>query len=291
MKNILIYILLFGGCSRLNAQTKKEKIIMLSATIDSLSNVVAIERNNYFMNQEIKNNIIEKCKSEINKKNDSLIILNKELEVYSAKIDFLVNELTRMNELIQRMKESRDSIKQNSQNIDKLIWEFPENMTWNVVEFNLKLPFPKSKYNVFTGSSDAKKMFISKDQKILITFDYNHTDWTDYSYNDGQVLFGKRQDAIKYFSKNLQNVEISENEGFIIKGKNTSNQSITIKGIYNELYSMQGRDEGEPTWLWSNTLIIKITAEEDANDHDYEQISHILIDSFSEKSIFYKYDY
>lgn len=118
MKNILICIL-FCGFSQLNAQTKKERIIMLSATIDSLSNVLATERNAYSINQKENNNLLERYKSEIKLKNDSLKIIRMELEGNHVKMDFLINEISRLNELNREIMFLKDSLNKIATEISK----------------------------------------------------------------------------------------------------------------------------------------------------------------------------
>jgi hypothetical protein len=218
----------------------------------------------------------------LNTRIDERDIEGKLLKESNSEKDKVIQRKTdEINGLRQTIKVLRDSNKNTSQIIDTLVWEFPDNITWDQVEFNLKLPLPLSKFNAPAGN-----LLISRDKKILISYDYNYTHAFDQ--DEGYPFFYKEQDAINYYSKDLDDLEITENEGFIIKGKNDSNQLIIIKGIYDEFASMQGRDEGEPTWLWSNTLIIKITADQNVID-EFNQISRLLINNFSTQSIVYKY--
>ena len=103
-------------------------------------------------------------------------------------------------------------------------------------------------------------------------------------------LFYKEQDAINFYSKDLYDIELSyKNEGFIIRGRDATNQLIMIKGLYSYLVSMQGRDKGEPTWLWSNTLIVKVTANQ-KDKEEFKYISDMVINNFTTKSIINKFE-
>lgn len=284
MKNIIIIFSIFSSIISY-AQSKKEQIETLKLNIDSLNNVLKSERN--FSNQNILN-----LNSKISSLEDQIKLLNSKIdereiegklfkESISKKDKEIQIKTDDINGLRQTIKELRDSIKNTSQIIDTLLWVIPDNITWGALEFNLKLAIPISKFNAPKGN-----LLISRDNKILISYDYNYTHAFDE--NEGKRVFYKEQDAKKFYSKDLHDIEITENEGFIIKGKNASNQLIIIKGIYDELVSMRGRDEGEPTWLWSNTLIIKITADQMDKD-EFNYISSLLINNFSTQSIVHKY--
>ena len=284
MKNIIIIFSIFSSIISY-AQSKKEQIETLKLNIDSLNNVLKSERN--FSNQNILN-----LNSKISSLEDQIKLLNSKIdereiegklfkESISKKDKEIQIKTDDVNGLRQTIKELRDSIKNTSQIIDTLLWVIPDNITWGQQEFNLKLAIPISKFNTPKGN-----LLISRDNKILISYDYNYTHAFDE--DAGNRFFYKEQDAKNYYSKDLHDIEITENEGFIIKGKNVSNQLIIIKGIYDELVSMQGRDEGEPTWLWSNTFIINITADQMDKD-EFNYISSLLINNFSTQSIAYKY--
>lgn len=284
MKSIIIILSIFSYIISY-AQSKKEQIEAFNLRVDSLNNVLTSERN--ISNQNILN-----LNAKISSLENQIKILNiriderdnegKLLKENNSEKDKVIQRKTdEINGLRQTIRALKDSIKNTSQIIDTLVWEFPDNITWDQVEFNLKLPLPLSKFNAPAGN-----LLISRDKKILISFDYNSTHAFDQV--EGYPFFYEEQDAINYYSKDLDNLEITENEGFIIKGKNTSNQLTLIKGIYDEFATMQGRDEGEPTWLWSNTLIIKVTADQ-TDEEEFNYISNLLINNFTPKSIIHKY--
>lgn len=267
------------------AQSKKEQLISLKLSFDSLNNVLISERNISKQNSINFNSKISLLEDQITILNKSLDEKVKEGKLLKESFSEKDREIQRKNdeiiELRQKIKDVRDSINSISQIIDTIVWEIPDSLFWGAAEFNLNLLLPIYKFNSPKGNS-----LVSRDNKILISYDYNYTHWSD-EY-EGKPLFYKIKDAINYYARDLNDIQIIENEGFTIKGKNSSNQLIVIKGIYDELVSMQGRDEGEPSWLSSNTLIIKITANQ-VDVEEFNYISDLIINNFSSKSIVYKY--
>jgi hypothetical protein len=292
MKNTILFYLLLNTCF-LIAQSKKEQIETLKFRIDSLNTMITVERNS--SNQNILN-----LNANISSLENHTKILNTEIEETKLEVKMLRESNSKKdmeiqikaNEIIgllQTVRELKDSIKNTSQRIDTLIWEIPD-ITWNQIEFNIKLCLPVSKFYAPKGN-----LLVSRDSKIKICYDYNYTVWLDE--DEGIPLFYSKKDAINYYSKNLQDLELtnekiegtlSNNDGFVIRGKNAANQLTLIKGIYDELESMQGREEGEPNWLWSNTLIIKVTADQ-TDEEEFNYISNLLINNFTPKSIIHKY--
>jgi hypothetical protein len=285
---IFLYLTLLLLFSTSFSQTKKEQIEILTNRMDSLNRVLDSERISN-QNKIIElNSAVTKLESQIAALSGNLTTLNKELQdskdlILKKQKEIVENqiEISRLQSELKRKSDSLDLIRDismelESQKIDTLFWEM-NNLTWNQVEFKLKLVLPFNKFE-----KPERNLLISKDRKIKITTDYNYTDWFDQE--EGIPLFYNDQDAIDYYSKDLINLEIYENKGFVIKGKNTQNELVVIKGIYNEEISMQGRDEGEPKWLWSNTIILKATVN-DMYIQEYNLISDFLIDYFSDDSI------
>ena len=309
------YIILFLGwyfflpVKGLLAQTKKEQIETLIFQKDSLVIVLENERqeggdriklmearNSIQMDSLVKVLIEEQQKgyekirqleTKISKAYSEITLTKKELIQAKEELKFLEIELQKRNDsifaLINRVKELEDiSIGPNS-NLDTIIWEMTD--LWGQVEFNLKLLLPAAQFDPPFG-----RFLISGDRKIRINYDYNNTTWLDAIDSEGvSPLFFKIEDAVEHYSKGLKDLEVTIGEGFFIKGKNDSNELISIKGIYTELASLQGREEGEPTWLWSNTLVLKALVNQ--KDHvEYKAISDWLNLNFNENSVVYKFD-
>jgi len=287
MKKAFLLAFFFISASSFS-QSKKEQIEILTNRVDSLNRVVGEERSSN-QNKIIEiNSIVTKLEGQIAALSGNLTTLNKELQdskdvILKKQKEIVENqiEISRLQSALKIKSDSLDLIRDismelESQKVDTLFWEM-DNLTWNQVEFKLKLVLPFNKFEKPEGN-----LLFSKDRKIKITTDYNYTDWFDQE--EGIPLFYNDQDAIDYYSKDLINLEIYENMGFVIKGKNTQNELVIIKGIYNEEISMQGRDEGEPNWLWSNTIILKATVN-DMHIQEYNLISDFLIDYFSDDSI------
>jgi hypothetical protein len=90
-----ILIILFFGLGHLQAQTKKEQIIMLNKTIDSLNNILVVERNNYSLNQKESQKLIDSHKKDIEIKNALIKNLDNRLEISNQKADSIVNVLSK----------------------------------------------------------------------------------------------------------------------------------------------------------------------------------------------------
>jgi len=285
---IILHLTFTVTCFMTYSQSKKEQIEILANRVDSLNRVVGEERS---LNQNKINELnstVTKLEGQIAALSSNLTKLNQELQdskdvILKKQKEIVENqiEISRLQSALKIKSDSLDLIRDismelESQKVDTLFWEM-DNLTWNQVEFKLKLVLPFNKFEKPEGN-----LLFSKDRKIKITTDYNYTDWFDQE--EGIPLFYNDQDAIDYYSKDLINLEIYENMGFVIKGKNTQNELVIIKGIYNEEISMQGRDEGEPNWLWSNTIILKATVN-DMHIQEYNLISDFLIDYFSDDSI------
>lgn len=281
MKKIASIFILISIFNLGYSQTKKEKIQILTFQIDSLTQVVKLKMINLkkkdsviweLENQiQLLNTIIEKRKLDENSLKES--IYKKDIELQKKN-----NEILHLDQVIFNL---RDSINNSNQKVDSILWEIP-NFTWFSIESSLKLFIPAFKF-----TSPIGKLLISNDQKIIISYDYNFTHWLDDA--NEHPLFYKEKDAINYFSKDLYDIELSyKNEGFVIRGRDATNQLIMIKGLYIDFASMQGRDKGEPLWLWSNTLIVKVTANQKDKD-EFKYISDLVINNFTTKSIISKY--
>ena len=281
MKKIVSTFILISVYNLGYSQTKKEKIQILTFQIDSLTQVIKSKMINLknkdtviweLENQiQLLNTIIEKRKLDENSLKEN--IYKKDIELQKKN-----NEILHLDQVIFNL---RDSINNSNQKVDSIFWEIP-NFTWNSMESSLKLFIPAFKF-----TSPIGKLLISNDQKIIISYDYNFTHWADDA--NEHPLFYKEKDAINYYSKDLYDIELSDkNEGFVIRGRDATNQLIMIKGLYTYLVSMQGRDKGEPTWLWSNTLTVKVTANQKDKD-EFKYISDLVINNFTTKSIISKY--
>lgn len=309
MKIISLIFLILLLCHSSFSQSKKEQIEILIYQKDSLVKVLAKERQQ-------NTDQVKQLETKISSQRDSMFIVLKqeqqknnekvlelELKISNAKSDMALikNELNQVKkekgllevelqkredlifELKERIKELEDFSRNSNPQLDTIIWEMTD-MTWNQIEFNLKLMKPASQFDQPFG-----RFLISGDKKIKINYDYNRT----YQFDNMDPalegpLFFKIEDAVEYYSKGLKDLEVTIGEGFFIKGKNASNELISIKGIYTEFVSMQGRVGGDPSWLWSNTLVLKATV--DQKDFvEYMAISDWLKRNFNENSISYKY--
>jgi hypothetical protein len=271
----------------------KNQIKILNTTLDkSKLEKEILKESNFEKDQEIKKKMIDIHIKDtmIWDLENQIKILNTTLEKRKLEEKILKESNFKKDQEIQKKNDSiidfhqeirslRDSIQNSIQKIDTLLWEIPD-LYWEQIESNLKLILPASNFTNPKGN-----ILISNDKKIKISYDYNNTNWSDQE--DVNPLFYNEKDAINYYSKDLHDIELSYNEGFIIIGKNTTNQLLIIKGLYTEFVSMQGRVEGDPMWLWSNTLAIKATVNQ-KDKEEFNYISNLLINNFSTKSIISK---
>jgi len=254
---------------------------MISSQRDSLTHVLKEEQRRGEEKVRQLETKIFNAKSDMALINNELIRAKKELEFIEIELQKRDNSIF---ELKNKVKELEDLTTGSNTKLDTIIWEMTD-MTWNQIEFNLKLLRPAFQFDPPSG-----RFLLSKDRKIRINYDYNRTYQFDNMDPDLEgPLFFKIEDAVEYYSKGLKDLEVKIGEGFFIKGKNASNELIFIKGIYSEFVSMQGRVEGEPTWLWSNTLVLKATVNQ-KDLVEYLAISDWLNRNFNENSVRYKFD-
>ncbi len=296
-------------CQSAFSQSKKEQIGILIYQKDSLGRVLEKERKEsgeriillegmissqrdsmiHILKEEQQrgNENVKQLETKISNSKSDMALIKNELTQAKKELEFIEIELQKRNdsifELLNRVKELEDLSSVSNPKLDTIIWEMTD--LWGQVEFNLKLFLPAAQFDPPSG-----RFLFSRDKKIRINFDYNQTHQFDYM--DPVIkrpLFSKIEDAVEFYSKGLKDLEVSIGDGFFIKGKNASNELISIKGIYTELASMQGREEGEPTWLWSNTLVLKATVNQ-KDLVEYIAISDWLNRNFNENSISYKFE-
>jgi hypothetical protein len=92
-----------------------------------------------------------------------------------------------------------------------------------------------------------------------ITFISNATFWSDENVQNGTEDLYTKADLIKKFKKKVANPYVVDKDNwFVISGVNYNNKILYSKGFYEAFSSMQGRDEGEPMWLWSKYGLLEI---------------------------------
>jgi hypothetical protein len=299
MKCLFVFLTLTFALNSFS-QSKKEQIVMLNFRLDSA-------QREYVKDTAQLGRVVKKLEKEIlvlkNKNDAAQEQIKKKSQGIRDKTETIItlnaSNLELMQERKQLQKEInilRDSLKRNLQKVDTINLKIKD-LYWNQVEFDLNLILPINifdanslvdndppnhnwrKYAGFTGYS-----LVSRDNKVKIEVFYNYTHWSDYQ-DRGTELFYKQQDVVDYFTQGLNDVSVSLNDGFSIKGKNNRNKFIFIRGLYGELSSMQGRDEGEPMWLWSNTIMLKVTAEE-TESLNFNYIADLLHYNFNYNSIY-----
>ena len=75
---------------------------------------------------------------------------------------------------------------------------------------------------------------------------------------DENGIFNKQDLINKYKSEIKTTYLLDKKDWFVLSGNDSKNNIIYLKGFYEELISMQGREHGEPSWLWSKAGILEI---------------------------------
>ncbi len=96
---------------------------------------------------------------------------------------------------------------------------------------------------------------------------------------DEQGIFSKKDLIRNYKSKIKTTYFLDKNDWFVLSGTDSENRIIYVKGFYEELVSMQGQDEGEPSWLWSKSGILEIRYTE-KHKKEFDKLIPIIIKSF-----------
>lgn len=120
-------------------------------------------------------------------------------------------------------------------------------------------------------------VFMSQLLKATIKFTAFRFDQFDQF--DQQGKYSKSSFINKYKNTINTSYELDKNDWFILSGLNTNNEIVYMKGFYEELESMQGRNYGEPTWLWSKVGVIEIYYPEDSKE-EFDKLIPLIIKSF-----------
>lgn len=164
-----------------------------------------------------------------------------------------------------------DSKKASNQ---KLIENSQQNINYDIIEefigkeglYSFKAP-----KGLFKKSGDV---FISEQLQAKIIFTSNYTDRFD------EKGFFSKKDLIKKYKNRIKSTYfLDKNDWFVLSGINKENSIVYLKGFYDELSSMQGRDMGEPSWLWSKSGVLEIQYTYE-NKEEFDHIIPIIMKSF-----------
>ena len=130
----------------------------------------------------------------------------------------------------------------------------------------------KAPEGLFKRSSEDE--FTSEILQAKIRF----TKFQTYQF-DEKGIFSKN-DLIRKFKKKIKtSYFLDKNDWFILSGTDKKSNIIYLKGYYEELVSMQGRDEGAPSWVWSKSGILEINYTE-KNKKEFDNLIPIIFNSF-----------
>ncbi len=150
-----------------------------------------------------------------------------------------------------------------------------EKINYNIIEEFIgqdglyKFKAPKGLFKRTSGDK-----FTSELLQVNIRFTLIQTDWFDE-----QGIFSKKDLISKYKRKIKTSYFFDKNDWFVLSGNDAESNIIYLKGFYGEFRSMQGRDEGEPSWLWSKSGILEIQYTE-KNKEELDKLIPLIIKSF-----------
>lgn len=74
-----------------------------------------------------------------------------------------------------------------------------------------------------------------------------------------KVVFFRKSDLVNHFKNRVSpKLLINKENWFALSGFNKKKEIEYYKGFYEEFISMQGRDSGKPSWVWSRSGVIEI---------------------------------
>jgi len=188
-------------------------------------------------------------------RSSEIVNLNQTISLVQNSSSVLISNLEERISILERTNDSLRSLLEElySSEPDTINW-YVEGLQWSNMECYLKLPVPNRRFSEPIGNT-----LQSIDGKIKIQVLANQTDQFG---NDGGPEFFSYNDARNYFKKELSEEWAPKSkEQRCFWGETHSHQIAAYFEFYDELSSMQGREYGEPTWLWSNTIVLKITAQ------------------------------
>lgn len=129
----------------------------------------------------------------------------------------------------------------------------------------------KAPKGLFIKNGDT---FLSEQLQAKIKFTSYYTNRFDESG------FFSKNDLIKKYKGAIRSTYFfDKNDWFVLSGYDEENKIVYVKGFYQELVSMQGRDFGEPSWLWSKSGILEIQYTE-RYKKEFDRLIPIITKSF-----------
>ena len=131
----------------------------------------------------------------------------------------------------------------------------------------------KAPHGLFKLAGDD--IYISNKLDASVTVFTNYTDRFD------QSGFFSFEDLIKKYEQGRTiTYSAKKNDWFVLSGYDQQNNLFYLKGYYLDMVSMQGREEGEPSWLWSKSGVIYLTYPQKSKE-EFDRLIPIITKSFS----------
>lgn len=186
-------------------------------------------------------------------RSSEIVNLNQTISLVQNSSSVLISNLEERISILERTNDSLRSMLEElyRSEPDTINW-YVDGLQWSNMNCFLKLPVPNRRFSKPIGNT-----LQSIDGKIKIQVLANQTHQFG---NDGGPEFFSFNQATNYFKQELSEEWATSTNDWWFRGVTYSNQLAVYFLFWDELESMQGRDYGEPTWLWSNTVVIKVTS-------------------------------
>lgn len=117
--------------------------------------------------------------------------------------------------------------------------------------------------------------YVSDQLRARISIENHFTQWFDET-----GIFSKEDLINRYRAQIRLTYSAGKDDWFVLSGYQSNGDIVYIRGLYSQMASMEGRDTGEPTWLWSKSAIIKISYPE-ANKAELDTLVPLISRSFT----------
>jgi len=129
---------------------------------------------------------------------------------------------------------------------------------------------------LFTNTIKNEYYSIQLNAKII--FHLYNTHYLDQG-DDENAIYSKNDVIKKYKNKLKVTYALDKKDWFVLSGINTKNEIVYVKGYYDEMISMQGREEGAPNWLWSKSGVLEIYYDEE-HKKEFDKLIPYIMKSF-----------
>ena len=273
MMKLLPFVIFLLFTSLCHSQSKKDQIQTLTVQVDSLDQLLKQEYNKF-------NDLETKC-------------AQKEVHL-STQISALNNQLTSVQ---QDAEKSQALIRQAELKNKKLEEQLLalnltlKNKSDSIALLNLQIASENINFTdlekYYTADSlfsfEAPRGFFISTKKGLQARDRDFDMETQtfvqiYPCDPEEEILTVKSLQEKFMQGIQVTYKTAKSDFFVVSGLDLQDRIVYIKGDYTELQSMQGRDEGEPTRVWSKAGVIQFSYPQDKKT-DFNRVVEIITNS------------